>query len=92
MKYLALILFFAATSAFAEGDKVVWTSDTTYVKAGVEHKSYEKIYFKRIEQKYSDPSDKQQYYYWFDRARKYDINPANPFAKLRFFGVVTFLA
>lgn len=37
MKYFAFILFFSASSAFAGGEKVVWTSDTTYVQGGVEY-------------------------------------------------------
>lgn len=52
MKYLALILFFAASSAFAgDSTAVVWTSDTTYVRGGVEYFDPAKSYRTKIYEK-----------------------------------------
>lgn len=77
MKYFALILIFAATSAFAEGKEVVWTSDTTYVKGGVEY--WDPIESAKIivnewlideETGTATPGDIQ--------GAEYDMNPANP--------------
>lgn len=79
MKYLALILFFAATSAFAEGDKVVWTSDTTYVRGGVEYYYIEGEVLKAVDKYIDDQSEGLSPLYPGDydyyKAKEYDQNP-----------------
>lgn len=78
MKYLALILFFAATSAFAgDSTSVVWTSDTTYVRGGVEYVDPIEV-GRKIVKKWLD-DDSYGTTTDFERMEaEYDLNPANP--------------
>jgi hypothetical protein len=84
MKLALLNLFFCASSTFAaDSAKIVLTSDTTYVRGGVQYISQESLYGKKIQKKFPTDSDKIKYYYWYQRELEYDSNPANPNADLR---------
>lgn len=79
MKYLALILIFAASSAFAEGKEVVWTSDSTYVRGGVEYWDPVESWIKDFENDtFSDPEYEYDYsrYWIYDapRLKKVDLD------------------
>lgn len=76
MKYLALILILAATSAYAGGDEIVWTSDTTYIKGGVECYDIEGEVQKAIDEYLDDSEASDGTVNDYDRMRvKYDQNP-----------------
>lgn len=82
MKLALLNLFFCASSTFtADSTKIIWTSDTTYIKAGVECVDPIEIVRKYVKESYIDVDDGSGLIYPGDydyiRATEYDFNPAN---------------
>lgn len=89
MKYLALILILATTSAYAGGEEIVWTSDTTYIKGGVEYISQEALFEKVLNKYVIENEEDVPNPYDIYMGKEYDSNPCNTNADLWLFKPAT---
>jgi hypothetical protein len=89
MKQLVIISLFLASAALAGQDStsVQWTSDSTYVKGGVEYYTPEASFNKTVQKYVIDDLDGQPKAneYEIYMGKEYDSNPRNPNADLWLF-------
>ena len=90
MKYFAFIsLFFASAALAGDSTSVRWTSDTTYVKGGIEYISQEALFRKVLNKYVIENEEDLPNPYDIYMGKEYDSNPANPNADLWLFKPAT---